>query len=69
LFFGAYSAFYVRVPLSKISDIPTISAGTDGEDVCRLTQNWHNGSLFVRACAVPAALDSWWTIHSYRGSR
>jgi hypothetical protein len=29
--------------------ISAISAGTDQESVCQLTQNWHNGSHFVRA--------------------
>jgi hypothetical protein len=28
--------------------LSAISAGTDQESVCQLTQNWHNGSQFFR---------------------
>jgi hypothetical protein len=37
------------VALSSVSAISAISARTDHESMCQLTQNWHNSSHFVRA--------------------
>jgi hypothetical protein len=40
------NSVFVWLQVSAISAIP---AGTDQESVCQLTQNWHNGSHFVRS--------------------
>jgi hypothetical protein len=47
LFAAQTSAFGLLGTTSFASAISAISARTNGEMLCQLTQNWHNGSRFV----------------------